>query len=221
MKSIASLPITERPRERLIAHGAQSLRDEELLSIILGSGSSRAPLHEIAKRACAVIDGANGSLSPKSFEDVRGIGPSKATQICAAIEFARRRIKPAGVRVSCAGDVYPLLRHYGDRKQEHFIVIALNGAHEVLSVRVATVGLLNSAQVHPREVFAEAITERAAAIIVAHNHPSGALTPSAEDREVTARLKKSGAVLGIPVLDHLIFSRDGFMSFADQGLLGS
>ena len=111
----------------------------------------------------------------------------------------------------------PLIRHYADRKQEHFLCVSLNGAQEVITTRVVSVGLADRAQVHPREVFADPITDRASAIIVAHNHPSGSLEPSKEDQEITRQLKAAGETLGIRLLDHIIFNNKGCYSFLEQG----
>ena len=147
------------------------------------------------------------------------MGPAKAALIAAAMEFARRRIRPEGLRISFPPDVLPLIRHYADRKQEHFICVSLNGANEVIASRVVSVGLVNKTQVHPREVFADAITDRASAVIVAHNHPSGSLEPSKEDIDITARLKSAGEILGIRLLDHIVFNQKGYHSFLESGLL--
>jgi DNA repair protein RadC len=114
-------------------------------------------------------------------------------------------------------DVLPLVRHYADRKQEHFICISINGANEFITTRVVSVGLVNKTQVHPREVFADPITDRASAIIVAHNHPSGGLLPSQEDLEITKQLTSAGEVLGIKVLDHMIFNDKGYYSLLEKG----
>jgi len=116
-------------------------------------------------------------------------------------------------------DVLPLIQHYGDRKQEHFLCISINGANEVMNIRVVTIGLINKSQVHPREVFADVIAERASAVIVAHNHPNGDLVPSNEDIAITKRLKESATVLGISLLDHIIFNNKGYYSFVENNEL--
>ena len=116
-------------------------------------------------------------------------------------------------------DVFPLVAHFADLKQERFLTVSLNGAHEVIQTRTVSVGLVNRTLIHPREVFADALTDRACAIIVAHNHPSGQLTPSPEDKDITRRLRGAGELLGIPLLDHLVFSRQDFYSFVEHGLL--
>jgi DNA repair protein RadC len=158
-------------------------------------------------------------LTAADILDIEGIGQAKATLIAAAFEFVRRRIKPEGVKVRSAADVLPLIQHYADRRQEHFLCVSLNGAHEVIQVRVVTIGLVDQSHVHPREVFADPIADRASAVILAHNHPSGQLTPSPEDRDVTHRLKVAGDVLGIQVLDHVIFTAKGWYSLAEHDAL--
>jgi len=154
------------------------------------------------------------------LQRLEGVGPAKATVIAAALEFARRRIRPEGLKVKTPMDVLPLLRHYADRKQEHFLCISLNGANEVIKTRVVSVGLVNKTQVHPREVFADPITDRASAVILAHNHPSSDLTPSKEDVLITRQLKEAGETLGITLLDHIIFSQKGHYSFLENNELG-
>ena len=138
---------------------------------------------------------------------MEGIGDAKATLILAAIEFARRRIKPEGAKIETPADLLPHVRHYADRKQEHFLCASINGANEILNIRVVSIGLIDRTPVHPREVFADALSDRAAAIIVAHNHPSGGLEPSPADVEVTSQLKAAASVVGIALLDHIIFNR--------------
>lgn len=219
MKNIRETQENERPRERLFNQGASSLSDRELLAVILGSGNKAIGVHQLSEKVLDVIDTMNGSLTPKALAEVYGIGNAKAALVCASLEFARRRIKPEGTKISEACDVFPLIRHFAERKQEHFLCISLNGANEVLSIRVVTIGLLNSTQVHPREVFADVISERAAAVIVAHNHPSGQLVPSKEDIKVTEDLNSASKILGIRLLDHIIFSKTGFYSFQEHHLI--
>lgn len=144
---------------------------------------------------------------------------AKATLIAAALEFARRRIRPEGLKISFPADVLPLIQNYADRKQEHFICVSINGANEVIKSRVVSVGLVNKTQVHPREVFADPITDRASGIIAAHNHPNGSLSPSNEDIEITKQLKFAGETLGIRLLDHIIFNHKGYYSFLESGEL--
>jgi DNA repair protein RadC len=146
-----------------------------------------------------------------------GIGDVKASVIVAMLEFGRRRWGCRGARIKRAADIFALLRHYGDCNQERFICISLNGAHEVLAIRIVTIGLVNKSLVHPREVFADVIADRASAVCVAHNHPSGNVNPSDEDDDVTAHLQTASKILGINFLDHLIFTETEYYSYRSAG----
>jgi len=213
---IADIPRHDRPREKMHAKGAPALSDLELMAILVGKGTEAHDVMSVSERILKVIDGSNGTLDLEDLQKIDGVGPAKATLIAAALEFARRRIRPEGVRISFPPDVLPVIQHYADRKQEYFICISLNGANEVIASRVVSVGLVNRTQVHPREVFADPITDRATAVIVAHNHPSGNLAPSDEDISVTRQLKSAGETLGIRLLDHIIFDRKGYYSFLEK-----
>jgi DNA repair protein RadC len=152
-----------------------------------------------------------------------GIGPSKAAQIMACFELGRRYCAPAGgsIKVTKPQDILPLplIAEMRDKRQEHFICITLNGAGEVLDSRTITVGLLNHSLVHPREVFADAITDRAASVICVHNHPSGSLEPSPQDIAITTQLMEAGLLLGIQLIDHIIVTKAGYLSMKERGLL--
>ena len=219
MKKIKDLPVHERPREKLLEKGAEALSDQELLAIILGKGSQKNDVLSLARLLIKTIDEKGIKVQAKEILDIDGIGEAKATTIAAAFEFVRRRIKPEGLKIKFPADVLPLIQHYGDRKQEHFLCISINGANEVMNIRVVTIGLINKSQVHPREVFADVIAERASAVIVAHNHPNGDLKPSSEDITVTKRIKEAASVLGIGLLDHIIFNNKGYYSFVENNEL--
>jgi DNA repair protein RadC len=216
MKRVKDLPQDERPREKLAKKGPQALSDVELIAILLGRGVEGHDVMSVAEKVLKAIDANGGSPDSATLQNIAGMGPAKATLMAAALEFARRRIKPEGFKISFPADVLPLIRHYADRKQEHFLCISLNGSNEVINVRVISVGLVNKTQVHPREVFAEAITDRASAVIIAHNHPSGTIEPGKEDLEITMQLKAAGEILGIKLLDHIIFNRNGYHSFLEK-----
>ena len=151
--------------------------------------------------------------------EIDGIGIAKASALTAAIEFVRRRIKPEGLKIKKPTDILPLIQHYKDRHQEHFLSISINGANEVINTRVVTIGLVNQSQIHPREIFADVILDRASAVIIAHNHPSGSLKPSKEDISITEKIKAAGQLLGINLLDHIIFSKKGYYSFLENNAL--
>ena len=158
-------------------------------------------------------------MKAEDLSQFAGVGDAKATLILAAIEFARRRIKPDGAKIVTPADLLPHVRHYADRKQEHFLCASINGANEILNIRVVSIGLIDRSPVHPREVFADAIADRASAVIVAHNHPSGGVEPSQSDIAITAQLKAVGEVVGIELLDHINFNRTGYFSFLEDGKL--
>ena len=220
MKKVSDLPQAERPREKLRDKGAAALSDLELLTILLSSGSKGHEVITVADRLLKVLDQTDSRPGLEELENIEGMGPAKAGLVLAALEFASRRIRPEGLKISFPPDVLPLIRHFADRKQEHFLCVSLNGANEVIQTRVVSVGLVNKTQVHPREVFADPITDRAMAVIVAHNHPFGDLAPSNGDLEVTRQLKTAGELLGIRVLDHIIFNQKGYYSFLEHGGFG-
>ncbi len=219
MKRIADIPKLDRPREKLQQKGAEALSDVELLAILLGRGVEGHDVMSVAVRVLKALDKSKEKPDIEELKKIEGVGIAKATLIAAALEFARRRIRPEGLKITTPADVLPLIQHYADRKQEHFICISINGANEVIKSRIVSVGLVNKTQVHPREVFADPITDRASAIIVAHNHPAGTLTPSTEDKEITVQLKAAGETLGIRLLDHIIFNHKGYYSFLEHGEL--
>lgn len=185
--------------------------------MIIGSGSKGAGVTAIARSVLELCDSADGQPEVGTLRAIRGLGTAKASVIAASLEFARRMMCQDRKRIGFPAEVLPIVQHYADRKQEHFLCVPLNGAHEVIACRVVSIGLVNRTVVHPREVFADAITDRAAAIIVAHNHPSGNVTPSQDDRDITARLRSAGNTLGVRLLDHIVFSFRGYYSFLEHG----
>lgn len=216
MKKVKDIPQDDRPREKLMKKGAEALADLELMAILIGRGIEGYDVMTVAGRILKMIEEDHGKINVEALQKIEGVGPAKAAVIASALEFARRRIRPEGFKISFPADVLPLIRHYADRKQEHFICVSLNGSNEVIAERVISIGLVNKTQVHPREVFADAIAERASAIIVAHNHPSGGVDPSKEDVEITRQLKSSGEILGIKLLDHIIFNQKTYYSFLEH-----
>jgi len=216
VRTMKELPIDERPREKLLKQGASSLSDQELLAIILGKGTKKDDVLSLSKMITKIIDEKGLLLTIKDMLGLPGVGIAKAASILAAIEFVRRRIKPEGLKIKFPADVVPLIQHYADRKQEHFLCISINGANEVINIRVISIGLVNKTTVHPREVFADVITDRASAIIIAHNHPFGDIKPSEEDVKVTKQINESARLLGLNLLDHIIFNRKSYYSFAEN-----
>jgi DNA repair protein RadC len=202
-----------RPRERLLVMGPEALSDHELLAILLNTGIRGKNVTLLAKELLERLDRDKDIPPVKELARLAGVGATKACAVVAMLEYGRRRWGASGARFKHPQDIFTLIRHYADRKQERFICVSLNGVHEVLAVRVVTVGLVNRTIIHPREVFADAILDRAAAVIAAHNHPSGSLKPSSEDDDVTRTLVRAAEVLGIRFLDHVIFSETAYFSY--------
>jgi len=217
-RNIKNLPEHERPREKLFAKGAASLKDEELIAVLLGKGSRRHDVLTLAEKLIPIIDAKGADLTADDLAKLDGVGKAKAAAILAAVEFTRRRVKPEGIKIEQPADIVPHIRHYADRKQEHFICASVNGANEVVNIRVVTIGLIDRSHVHPREVFADPIVDRASSVILAHNHPMGGLTPSREDIETTKRLRRAGEIMGVTVLDHIVFNLRAHFSFVEQGV---
>jgi DNA repair protein RadC len=219
VKTIKDMPEHSRPREKLREKGASALSDEELVAAILGMGTAGVDVRTISKQVAGLIREHKEALKLDHLRGVPGMGLAKAAQILSAFELARRHLLKDTVKISCAKDALPLLADITGKQQEYFICISLNGANEVIEKRVVTIGLLDKSPVHPREVFADVIADRAAAVIFAHNHPSGDLQPSQSDLQLQEQLTEAGKILGIRVLDHVIVSRKGYYSFQEAGLI--
>ena len=218
-KPIDQIPKHDRPREKLLVKGSGALSDQELLAILLGKGTPQMDVMTLAGKVTRVMDERGLDVRVDDLTSFEGIGQAKAALVLAAIEYARRRIKPEGLKITTPSDVLPLIRHFADRRQEHFLSITINGANEVLNVRVVSIGLVDRSPVHPREVFADALADRASGIVVAHNHPAGNLEPSEADLYITLQLRQAGEIMGIELLDHIIFNRNAYYSFLEAGNL--
>ncbi|NMB78679.1 MAG: DNA repair protein RadC [Methanomicrobiales archaeon] len=221
MKKMKDIPLADRPREKIARKGAGALKDEELIEAIIGRGTRTRDVRTIAREICGRVGEHKSALRYDDLAMLDGVGPTKASQILACFELGRRYFAPADScpKVTKPEDILPLVPDLALRRQEHFICITLNGAGEVLGNRIITVGLLNHSLVHPREVFADAITDRAASVICVHNHPSGSLEPSSQDIAITRQLKEAGALVGIPLIDHIIVARGGHLSMRERGLI--
>ena len=202
-----------RPREKLQARGAEALSDYELLMAIIGSGTQYADVTKLAREVQKLLKEKGSELAYEDLLSVKSLGPAKATNIMAGFELWRRQFEVSERPIIDSPEkAAEQLSDIRDKKQEYFVCLTLDGANRLIAKRIITIGTLTSSLVHPREVFAEAISDRAASIIVAHNHPSGTLTPSSADSEVTQRLEEAGVVLGIKLVDHLIVSSSGHLS---------
>ena len=200
-----------RPREKLQARGAEALSDYELLMAIIGSGTQYADVTKLAREVQKLLKEKGSELAYEDLLTIKSLGPAKASTIMAGFELWRRQFEVSERPIIDSPErAVAQLADIRDKRQEYFVCLTLDGANRLIAKRVITIGTLTASLVHPREVFADAITDRAASIIVAHNHPSGNLEASAADRDVTERLCSAGNLLGIKLIDHIIASKDSF-----------
>ena len=206
--------INDLPREKLRKKGASALSDTELLQAVVGSGGKDNDYKQIAKNLNATIQkiGAD-KLTIDDVMSIKGIGDAKATVVFAALEYWRRKFtKQTAPLIDSPESAARQLEFIRNKKQEYFVLLTLDGARRLIRTRIITIGTLMSSLVHPREVFSPAIEDRAASIIVAHNHPSGMLDISEQDRDVTKRIRQAGELLGIKLDDHILVAGNGFVS---------
>jgi DNA repair protein RadC len=221
---VKDLPASQRPRERLARLGAEALSEQELLACILGRGVAGESVLVSARRLLAAFGTVRGiaEASIEQLSRVHGIGLAKAVQLKASAELARRMAvtPPPRTAIDTAEKAAALLRpHLADKQKEHFIALLLDHRHQLIRLSPIAIGSLSATVVHPRELFKEAIAASAAAVIIAHNHPSGDPTPSESDVQLTQRLVEAGRVLGIEILDHLIIGRTDVVSLRTVGAL--
>ena len=219
MKTIKDMPEHSRPREKLREKGASALTDKELVAAILGRGIEGVDIVTMSSNVARLIRKHKENLSVEHLTSVPGMGLAKAAQILSAFELARRYLLKDTVKIKSAKDILPLVADIVNKQQEYFVCISLNGANEVIEKRIVTIGLVNSSQIHPREVFADVIADRAAAVIFAHNHPSGDPKPSETDAKTHRQLTEAGKILGLRILDHIIVTKKEFFSFQEAVLI--
>ncbi|MFS0575362.1 DNA repair protein RadC [Sporosarcina sp. 179-K 3D1 HS] len=222
---IRDVHIADRPRERLIRQGASSLSNQELIAILLRTGTKEASVLVLANRILSSFDKIQ-DLKDATIEEmmaVKGVGKAKAVQLLAAAEIGKRLYRKHSegryVIRSPEDAASYLMTDMASLNQEHFVALFLNVKNEVLHKQTVFIGSLNSSIVHPREIFREAVKRSAASIIVSHNHPSGNPSPSPEDIEVTKRLIEAGSIMGIDVLDHVIIGDHAFISLKEKGYM--
>jgi DNA repair protein RadC len=223
---ITDWPLEERPREKLIQYGPESVSNAELIAILLGHGTAKFNALELAKKLLREFKSleALSNASLKEIQQISGIGPAKAVTLLAAFQLYRNLQKQKAENEIISfknpdevAKIYqPVL---GNLKKESFYVVLLNSAMKRILDFEVTRGIVDASLVHPREVFNLAVRNLAKGLIVLHNHPSGVLEPSTEDLKITERLVSSGQILEIPLYDHLIITADGYYSFRENGLI--
>ncbi len=213
MKRVLDLRAEDRPREKLQAKGPPALSDFELLQALIGSGNAQADVSKIARNTLKLLQQHGADIKYEHLKEVTGLGPARITEILAAFELSKRYLIDSEQPIIDSPErAVEQLADIRNKKQEHFVVMTLDGANRLIAKRTITIGTLNSSLVHPREVFADAITDRAASIIVAHNHPSGNLSASEADLEITNRLQKAGELLGVSLIDHILITNKSHVS---------
>ncbi len=220
-KTIKELPKVERPREKLMQYGPEKLSNSELLAIILRSGTKEENVIELANKILKRFS-ANElpNLTFNDLKDYPGLGPAKACEIVACFELGKRLLQRKQAEIYLKPkDVWDELRDLRNHKKEHFVIFYLDTRNQEIKREIISIGSLNANLVHPREVFEPAVRNLAAQIILAHNHPSGDPEPSEDDLEITKRLVESGKILGIEVVDHIIITKTGFISFKEKNLI--
>ena len=224
--SIKFLAEDDRPREKFLLKGKNSLSDSELLAIIMGSGSRDETAIELARKILASVNNNWHQLSLLTIKDLtkfKGVGEVKAISIATALEIGRRRASqeiPEKAQISSSKNAYQILKlHMADLRTEEFWAIFLNQSNKVIHIAQLTQGGINQSIVDIRILFKTALDYFATGIIISHNHPSGNLKPSAEDINITKKIKEAGNLMNVQLLDHLIITQNSYLSFADEGLL--
>jgi len=220
---IKDLPKSDRPREKLIAKGAENLKDSELLAILLRTGTTGKNVIEIASQILSKYS--KKRLLQMTYDDlskISGIDSAKATTLLAAFELSKRALEVNDTNlpvINTAKDAAAQLTDMRDLKKEHFVVLYLNAKNQLVHKETISMGTLNANLVHPREVFEPALKHSAAQIIAAHNHPSGDPKPSDDDLDLTKRLTEAGKMMGIEIMDHVIVSKNSYFSFKEEKIL--
>ena len=227
MPTIKQLPTETRPRERLAQAGAGALSDIELLAILLRTGAVNKSALVLAQELLVKVGGVEGLLRTRQADlcSLLGVGATKAAQILAGVELGRRVLgntRRPKTRISSPKEVSDYVSALlKGLEKEHFLVLHLDAKNRLIGQEMVSVGILDSAYAHPREIFQGAIVAGAKSVIVAHNHPSGDPSPSKEDKEITKRLQSAGKILGIELLDHVIVGDGGFVSMREEGLFAA
>lgn len=205
------------PREKLASRGAAALSNEELLALILGSGTQECNVFELSRHISDYLSSATQVPTIESLCRIRGLGKVKATQILACLELSGRYIlSNKAVAVMTPEDLLSRIAYMKYEAQEHLVAVTLNSANNVINIHELTTGLVNQTPVHPREAFVKAIEDRAVAVIFVHNHPSGSTEPSEQDYAITKVLCAAGKIVQIPVIDHIIIGKCGFTSLCRE-----
>ena len=221
MKDIEFYKSRPAVRELAMEHGITFPFDEELVMLILGSGTKEMPVDIMAKKIIQVLDDSNDDEVVENLMNIKGIGRGKALAVAAALELGKRRHCFMRAKITNPHHIVPFVQNYAISQKEHFLAITLDGGNQIIKIHVVSVGTLNCSLIHPREIFVEAIKENASSIILCHNHPSGNCEPSKEDIYTTSILAEASKIIGIEILDHVIVGFDSYFSFVENDLVFS
>lgn len=218
-RKIHQIPLNDRPREKMRKKGPASLSDFELLEVLIGSGSAGTDVGTIARQIQKMLRNHSDQITIESLSTIRGISLAHAGKIMAALELAKRHLLRDVEPLTSIKDILARLDDIRSRQQEHFICLSLDGGQRLIAQRTITIGTLDTVIAHPREIFADAIADRAASVVAIHNHPSGDPKPSHKDIELTQQLVAAGQLLGVPLRDHIIVTKTEYFSFHQHHLL--
>jgi DNA repair protein RadC len=218
-KRIHQLPAADRPREKLRKKGPTALSDFELLEVIIGQGAASTDVGTIARNVQKVLRKGTPAINYESLTDIKGVSTATATKIIAALELTKRHLVKDVEPLQNLRDIVARLDDIRNKQQEYIVCFSLDGAQRLIAMRTIAIGTLDTSIAHPREVFADAIADRAAAVVVAHNHPSGEVQPSNKDVTLTQQLVSAGQLVGIPLRDHIIVTKKDYFSFRQHHLL--
>jgi DNA repair protein RadC len=219
VKRIHQLPAADRPREKLQKKGASALSDFELIEVVLGQGAAGIDVGTIAHSVQKILNRGINAITYNALTAIKGVNDATAGRVLAALELTQRRLLKDNEPLNTITDFIARLDDIRGKPQEYFMCLSLDGGQRLVAKRTITIGLLDSVPVHPREVFADAIADRAASVVVAHNHPSGTAWPSRQDISMTQQLAAAGRLIGIELHDHIIISKKDSFSFRHHHLL--
>ena len=207
-----------KPQDKLFSYGVERLKLPELCALLIRTGRAGRSVTHIAEEVALLLNKHKNAVSPSVFLGVRGVGKAKISALCAAMELGHRLYGNKSTQLIVSPkDVWQLMRDESTKKKEYFVVIYLNMRNQMIQKELISIGSLSASIAHPREVFEPAVRHHAGQIILTHNHPSGDATPSDEDRATTKRLVKAGKLLGIEVVDHVVVTKDMFVSMRERG----
>lgn len=218
-KKIKDIPAIDRPREKLIRKGSAALSDFELIEVLIGNGAGKADVGTLARQIQKLLQKGTQYITLEALIKINGISFATASKVLSSLELAKRHLVLDTKPLKSQQDILGRLHDLRSLPQENFICLSLDGGRRLLAQRTVTIGTLNSVLAHPREVFSDPIVDRAASIIVAHNHPSGDPHPSDKDIMLTQQLAAAGQLIGIPLYDHIIVTKNEQFSYRQNHLL--